>query len=185
MFGTLFERSLDPDKRAQIGAHYTSREDIMLVIEPVIVRPLRKAYEEMQEAIEARFERRAYATTAATKKKADSASPNSCGLSGSACLRPRLDPACGSGNFLYVAIQQLLELEKELILYARARSSARAGSSPRSAHAGSRASRSTYAAGGAGGHLDRLPSVDARQRLQRAATPSSNRSRPSRTATRS
>ena len=47
VFGTLFERSLDPAKRAQIGAHYTSREDIMLVIEPVIVRPLRREWEEV------------------------------------------------------------------------------------------------------------------------------------------
>ena len=44
IFGTLFERSLDPSKRAQIGAHYTSREDIMLVIEPVIMGPLRRRW---------------------------------------------------------------------------------------------------------------------------------------------
>ncbi|MFI4892642.1 MAG: class I SAM-dependent DNA methyltransferase [Phycisphaerales bacterium JB058] len=119
VFGTLFERSLDPDKRAQIGAHYTSREDIMLVIEPVIVRPLRKAYEEMQEAVEAQLERRRSATTAATKKKADSAIAELLrGYQDRLASVRVLDPACGSGNFLYVAIQQLLELEKELILYA-------------------------------------------------------------------
>ncbi|MGJ3237354.1 MAG: type IIL restriction-modification enzyme MmeI, partial [Anaerolineae bacterium] len=39
IFGTLFERSLDPDKRAQLGAHYTSREDILLIVEPVLMRP--------------------------------------------------------------------------------------------------------------------------------------------------
>ncbi|MCB9835452.1 MAG: class I SAM-dependent DNA methyltransferase [Phycisphaera sp.] len=119
VFGTLFERSLDPDKRAQIGAHYTSREDIMLVIEPVIVRPLRKAYEEMQEAVEAQLERRRSATTAATKKKADDAIAELLrGYQDRLASVRVLDPACGSGNFLYVAIQQLLELEKELILYA-------------------------------------------------------------------
>ena len=37
IFGTLFERSLDPDKRSQLGAHYTSREDILLVVEPVLM----------------------------------------------------------------------------------------------------------------------------------------------------
>ena len=36
IFGTLFERILDPDKRSQIGAHYTSKEDILLVVEPVL-----------------------------------------------------------------------------------------------------------------------------------------------------
>ncbi len=40
IFGTLFERSLDPNTRAQIGAHYTSRDDIMLVVEPVVMAPL-------------------------------------------------------------------------------------------------------------------------------------------------
>ena len=38
--GTLFKRGLDPDKRAQLGAHYTDREKIMLLVEPVVVRPL-------------------------------------------------------------------------------------------------------------------------------------------------
>ena len=39
IFGTLFERGLDPDKRSQLGAHYTDRDDIMLIVEPVIIRP--------------------------------------------------------------------------------------------------------------------------------------------------
>ena len=37
IFGTLFERGLDPDKRSQLGAHYTDREKIMLIVEPVII----------------------------------------------------------------------------------------------------------------------------------------------------
>ena len=41
IFGTLFERFLDPDKRAQIGAHYTDPEKIMMIVEPVVLRPLR------------------------------------------------------------------------------------------------------------------------------------------------
>ena len=39
IFGTLFERSLDPSKRAQLGAHYTSRDDILLIVEPVLMAP--------------------------------------------------------------------------------------------------------------------------------------------------
>ena len=39
IFGTLFERGLDPDKRSQLGAHYTDREKIMMIVEPVIIRP--------------------------------------------------------------------------------------------------------------------------------------------------
>ena len=45
IFGTLFERALDPEKRAQIGAHYTSRDDIMLVVEPVVMAPLRREWD--------------------------------------------------------------------------------------------------------------------------------------------
>ena len=39
ILGTLFERGLDPAKRAQLGAHYTDRDKIMLIVEPVIIRP--------------------------------------------------------------------------------------------------------------------------------------------------
>jgi hypothetical protein len=45
IFGTLFERFLDPDKRAQIGAHYTDRDKIIKLIEPVILSPLRAEWE--------------------------------------------------------------------------------------------------------------------------------------------
>ena len=41
ILGTLFERGLDPAKRAQLGAHYTDRDKIMLIIEPVVIREVR------------------------------------------------------------------------------------------------------------------------------------------------
>src|SRR5690606_26638086 len=50
IFGTLFERSLDPEKRSQLGAHYTSRHDIMRIVEPVIMQPLRQRWGEIREA---------------------------------------------------------------------------------------------------------------------------------------
>ena len=116
IFGTLFERSLDPSKRAQIGAHYTSREDILLVIEPVIMTPLRREWSAVQAEIDTQLDRRRKATTTPTKRKADAAISNALTefLQRLSELRI-LDPACGSGNFLYVAIQQLLDLEKEVI----------------------------------------------------------------------
>jgi hypothetical protein len=40
IFGTLFERTLDPAKRSQIGAHYTSKEDILTLVELLVMRPL-------------------------------------------------------------------------------------------------------------------------------------------------
>ena len=53
IFGTLFERFLDPDKRAQIGAHYTDPDKIMMIVEPVVLRPLRREWEHARERIEA------------------------------------------------------------------------------------------------------------------------------------
>lgn len=132
IFGTLFERSLDPDKRAQIGAHYTSREDIMLVIEPVIIRPLRREWEQTKSGIEDQLERRRGAKAAATKKKADDSIADLLdGFQDRLASVRVLDPACGSGNFLYVAIQQLLALEKEVITYASREELGRGGLLPR------------------------------------------------------
>ena len=48
IFGTLFERALDASKRAHLGAHYTSAQDIMLVVEPVVMAPLRREWEAVQ-----------------------------------------------------------------------------------------------------------------------------------------
>src|SRR4051812_30623823 len=48
IFGTLFERSLDPGKRALLGAHYTSRDDIELIVEPVLMAPLRRRWADVQ-----------------------------------------------------------------------------------------------------------------------------------------
>ena len=45
IFGTLFERSLDPGKRSQLGAHYTSKEDILLIVEPVVMEPLKRRWQ--------------------------------------------------------------------------------------------------------------------------------------------
>lgn len=52
IFGTLFERGLDPDKRSQLGAHYTSRADIETLIEPVVMAPLRRDWEETQQVVD-------------------------------------------------------------------------------------------------------------------------------------
>jgi hypothetical protein len=119
IFGTLFERSLDPDKRAQIGAHYTSRADILLIVEPVVMAPLRRQWAEVQAKVEDLLASRHEAKTAAAKRKADKAIDAAIqDFLHHMATRRILDPACGSGNFLYVAIQQLLELEKEVITFA-------------------------------------------------------------------
>ncbi len=52
IFGTLFERSLDPNTRAQLGAHFTSREDIELVVDAVVMAPLRREWAETKATVE-------------------------------------------------------------------------------------------------------------------------------------
>ncbi len=119
IFGTLFERSLDPNKRAQIGAHYTSRDDIILIVEPVVMAPLRREWNEVKSKVESFIETRRAANTTAQKRKADDAINDALqGFIHRLASVRILDPACGSGNFLYVAIQQLLNLEKEVITFA-------------------------------------------------------------------
>lgn len=118
IFGTLFERSLDPAKRSQIGAHYTGREDILRVIEPVVMAPLRRQWEQVQADIEKHLETRAKVTTAKARSNANARIADALrDFMGYLSTRRILDPACGSGNFLFVAIQELLNLEKQVLTF--------------------------------------------------------------------
>lgn len=121
IFGTLFERSLDPSKRAQLGAHYTSRDDIMLIVEPVLMEPLRREWREIIfEAMPIRARYDELLESASTNRRTIKNLRDQL-----EALRERmlkrlseirvLDPACGSGNFLYVSLQQLMDLEKHII----------------------------------------------------------------------
>ena len=116
IFGTLFERGLDPDKRTQLGAHYTDRASIMRLIEPVLMTPLRRDLAATQAKIEVLL---------AEGKKVTARTPadkNPIAVFNAFLERLRavrvLDPACGSGNFLYLALQALKDLEREAILWA-------------------------------------------------------------------
>ena len=107
IFGTLFEGALDATKRSQLGAHYTSADDIALVVEPVLMKPLRREWDETR--------RRSDDLIADGKREdarsaLDSFRERLCGVT-------VLDPACGSGDFLYIALRSLLDLEKEVIDY--------------------------------------------------------------------
>ena len=70
ILGTLFERGLDPNKRAQLGAHYTDRDKIMLLIEPVVIRPwlAEWAAEEAEIAAELRSAESAKSATVRTRR---------------------------------------------------------------------------------------------------------------------
>ena len=121
ILGTLFERGLNPDKRAQLGAHYTDRDKIMLLVEPVVVRPLLAEWDAEKTAIAAELER----AEAAKSRPARTKRLNEAERRYRAFLnRLRgftvLDPACGSGNFLYLALQALKDLEHRVQLEAEA-----------------------------------------------------------------
>jgi type II restriction/modification system DNA methylase subunit YeeA len=115
IFGTLFERGLDPTKRSQLGAHYTSRDDILLIVEPVLMAPLRREWADLKVEVE---QMKAKTEDANQKKKSAVVKQISTKLRAFAdkiAAVQVLDPACGSGNFLYVALRLLLDLQNEVI----------------------------------------------------------------------
>src|SRR6266566_1303635 len=109
IMGNLFERGLDPNQRAQLGAHYTSEEDIRTLVEPVLMAPLRREWSKIKGDLAAAFLRGE--GTNANRKQLSMFHDKLAAIT-------VLDPACGSGNFLYVSLQLLLDLEKELITFA-------------------------------------------------------------------
>ncbi len=142
IFGTLFERILDPDKRSQIGAHYTRRDDIETLLTPVLLAPLGRQWEEVMRKCEGRLWAGVVAQDGPAKSKRTTKGTRRAltnpGLAKASKQRKQfdraligfaerlahvtvLDPACGSGNFLYVALHMLLDLEKEVIAYSSSR----------------------------------------------------------------
>jgi len=123
VLGTLFERSLDPGKRSQLGAHYTGKEDILLIVEPVLMVPLRRRWQEVRaQALALGGKRDLTAGSKPSLQKSRQLARIEAELF--ALLRGFreelaqirvLDAACGSGNFLYIALRQLLDLEQEVI----------------------------------------------------------------------
>ena len=112
ILGTLFERGLDPDKRAQLGAHYTDRDKIMLIVEPVVIRPWLAEWEAEKAEIAADLERAEAAKSPATRtKRRKEAERRYRAFLNRLRAFTVLDPACGSGNFLYLALQALKDLE--------------------------------------------------------------------------
>ncbi|HBU15828.1 MAG TPA: class I SAM-dependent DNA methyltransferase [Gemmobacter sp.] len=121
ILGTLFERGLDPDKRSQLGAHYTDRDKIMQIVGPVIVQPLLAEWETVKTQIAAELARAADAKAKAARTKAENEARRLRVSFSERLLNFRvLDPACGSGNFLYIALLELKNLEHRVNLEAEA-----------------------------------------------------------------
>lgn len=105
IFGTLVEQALDPDERDRLGAHYTPRAYVERLVVATVIEPLREDWRNVQ-------------ATAETKRASGD-------LKGAAaevqafheklCETKVLDPACGTGNFLYVSLELMKRLEGEVL----------------------------------------------------------------------
>ena len=119
ILGTLFERGLDPDKRSQLGAHYTDRDKILRIVEPVIVRPLLAEWEAVKVGIAGMVERADAAGSAAARTRLRRRADRALRTFLERLRRfTVLDPACGSGNFLYLALHALKDIEHRVQLEA-------------------------------------------------------------------
>ena len=105
IFGTLLERALDPVERHKLGAHYTPRAYVERLVMPTIVEPLREDWENV----------RAAAVTHTREGELDQAIREVRAFHDKLCEVRVLDPACGSGNFLYVTLEHMKRLEGEVL----------------------------------------------------------------------
>lgn len=105
IFGTLLERALNPKERAKLGAHYTPRAYVERLIGPTIMEPLRADWDGVRGA----------AATLIEEGKAEEAKAFVEAFHSRLAQTRVLDPACGTGNFLYVAMARMKELEGEVL----------------------------------------------------------------------
>ncbi|MEG4311853.1 MULTISPECIES: DNA methyltransferase [unclassified Microcoleus] len=112
IFGTLLERALDSRQRSKLGAHYTPRSYVERLVKPVVMEPLGDRWIAVQAEVKQLLNAGESEPTANQRKKAISVLE--------AFLTELqqvkiLDPACGSGNFLYVTLDLLKGLESEVL----------------------------------------------------------------------
>ena len=105
IFGTLLEQALDADERSRLGAHYTPRAYVERLVVVTIIEPLRQEWAQAQATAERLKEE---------GRKADAIAAVSA-FHAKLCGTRVLDPACGTGNFLYVALELLKRLEGEVL----------------------------------------------------------------------
>jgi hypothetical protein len=105
IFGTLLERALNPRERHKLGAHYTPRAYVERLVLPTVIEPLRAEWKEVQAA----------ALTYESLGKHKEAVEEVKAFQRRLCDVRILDPACGSGNFLYVTLEHMKRLEGEVL----------------------------------------------------------------------
>jgi hypothetical protein len=113
IFGTLLERALEKKERSRLGAHYTPRSYVERLVRPVVMEPLRQQWDEIELELKRLLETAAgKEPTAAQRKQATQEIQDFLTQLREVKI---LDPACGTGNFLYVTLDLLKGLEQEAI----------------------------------------------------------------------
>ncbi len=105
IFGTLLERALDPVERHSLGAHFTPRAYVERLVLPTVIEPLRAEWSDAHAA----------ALTLAGEERDAEAVEVLRAFHHRLCTVRVLDPACGTGNFLYVTLEHLKRLEGEVL----------------------------------------------------------------------
>jgi restriction-modification enzyme MmeI-like protein len=107
IFGTLLERALNPTERHHLGAHYTPRDYVERLVLPTVIEPLTAEWETIK----------AKAVAHLQKEQTEAAKKLLKGFHHKLCTIRILDPACGSGNFLYVTFEHMKRLEGEVLTF--------------------------------------------------------------------
>ncbi|HWT14413.1 MAG TPA: DNA methyltransferase, partial [Patescibacteria group bacterium] len=131
IFGTLLERALSTTDRHKLGAHYTPRAYVERLVLPTVSEPLRAEWHDVyaaalvknQELQEIEGELSALHPRAKERKNFEDRRREAQravwdivrGFHHRLCTVRVLDPACGSGNFLYVTLEHLKRLEGEVL----------------------------------------------------------------------
>ncbi|GGS10895.1 hypothetical protein GCM10008960_41150 [Deinococcus sedimenti] len=110
IFGTLVERALDPVERHKLGAHYTPRPYVERLVNQVVLSPLREDWRGVQVEIQATLDK------AKDQAKGEVKARELVETFLTKLLTVTvLDPACGTGNFLYVSMELIKKLEAEVV----------------------------------------------------------------------
>ncbi|QYF87207.1 DNA methyltransferase [Brevundimonas sp. PAMC22021] len=105
IFGTLVEQALEPSERRKLGAHYTPRSYVERLVEVTVMEPLRADWNAaLVKAGDARERKEPKEAVAAVRA-----------FHHQLCITRVLDPACGTGNFLYVSLELMKRLEGEVL----------------------------------------------------------------------
>jgi hypothetical protein len=115
IFGTLLERALNPTERHALGAHYTPRAYVERLVLPTVLEPLRAEWANTQAAaLVLASEAAELDSKKQSEAKLKEAREEVRRFHHRLCTLRVLDPACGSGNFLYVTLEHLKRLEGEV-----------------------------------------------------------------------